>query len=82
MVDTYTQLYIHIVFAVKGRQPLIPKEYKDELHNITGIITNKKQKLIQINSMVRSHSYPCGHYPRYCYLGSGKRHKKKRNTIH
>ena len=52
MADTYTQLYIHIVFSVKGRQPLILKEYKDELHKyITGIITNKKQKLIQINSM-------------------------------
>ena len=52
MADTYTQLYIHIVFSVKGRQPLILKEYKDELHKyITGIITSKKQKMIQINSM-------------------------------
>ena len=52
MADTYTQLYIHIVFSVKGRQPLILKEYKDKLHKyITGIITNKKQKMIQINSM-------------------------------
>ena len=52
MADTYTQLYIHIVFSVKGRQPLLPKKHKDELHKyMTGIITNKKQKLIQINSM-------------------------------
>ena len=52
MADTYTQLYIHIVFSVKGRQPLIPKKHKTELHKyITGIINNKKQKLIQINSM-------------------------------
>ena len=52
MADTYTQLYIHIVFSVKARQPLIPKKHKTELHKyITGIITNKKQKLIQINSM-------------------------------
>ena len=52
MPNTYTQIYIHIVFAVKGRQPLIPKEHKTELHRyITGIITNKKQKVIQINSM-------------------------------
>ena len=50
MADTYTQLYIHIVFSVKGRQPLIPKQHKTELHKyITGIITNKKQKMIQIN---------------------------------
>ena len=52
MANTYSQLYIHIVFSVKGRQPLIPKQHKAELHKyITGIITNRKQKLIQINSM-------------------------------
>ena len=52
MADTYTQLYVHIVFSVKGRHALIPKHHKSELHKyITGIITNKKQKLIQINSM-------------------------------
>ncbi len=52
MADTYTQLYVHIVFSVKGRQALIPKHHKSELHKyITGIITNKKQKMLQINSM-------------------------------
>ncbi len=52
MSNTYTQIYIHIVFAVKGRQNLIPKEHKTELHGyIMGIITNKKQTVIQINSM-------------------------------
>ena len=52
MSNTYTQIYIHIVFAVKGRQNLIPKEHKTELHGyIMGIIKNKKQTVIQINSM-------------------------------
>ena len=52
MADTYTQLYIHIVFAVKGRQYLIPKQHKEALHQyITRIITNKKQTMIRINSM-------------------------------
>ncbi|MCG9133637.1 IS200/IS605 family transposase [Candidatus Poribacteria bacterium] len=52
MSNTYTQIYIHIVFAVKGRQNLIPKEHKTELHGyIMGIISNKKQTVIQINSM-------------------------------
>ena len=52
MADTYTQLYIHIVFAVKGRQSLIPKQHKEALHQyITRIITNKKQTVIRINSM-------------------------------
>ena len=52
MADTYTQLYIHIIFAVKGRQSLIPKQHKDELHKyITGIINSKNQTVIRINSM-------------------------------
>jgi REP element-mobilizing transposase RayT len=52
MANTYTQIYIHVVFAVQGRQNLIPKEHKEELHKyITGIVQNKGQKLIAINSM-------------------------------
>ena len=52
MSNTYTQIYIHIVLAVKGRQCLIPKEHKAELHQyIIGIIRKKNQTLIQINSM-------------------------------
>ena len=52
MANTYTQIYIQIVFAVEHRNSLIPKQHKDELHQfITGIVTNKNQKLIQINSM-------------------------------
>jgi REP element-mobilizing transposase RayT len=52
MANTYTQIYIHVVFAVQGRQNLLRKENKEELHKyITGIIRNKKQKLIAINSM-------------------------------
>ena len=52
MANTYSQLYIHIVFAVKGRQNLIETVWKDEIYKvITGIITNKQQKLIAINGM-------------------------------
>jgi REP element-mobilizing transposase RayT len=52
MANTFTQIYLHVVFAVQGRQNLIQKENKEELHKyITGIIRNKNQKLIAINSM-------------------------------
>ena len=52
MADTYTQLYIHLIFAVKGRQSIIPKQHKTELHKyITGITDSKNQTIIQINSM-------------------------------
>ncbi|MBM2816450.1 MAG: transposase IS200-family protein [Ignavibacteria bacterium] len=52
MANTYTQLYIQIIFAVKGRQNIIPTEKKDELYKyITGIVQNKEHKLFAINGM-------------------------------
>lgn len=52
MANTYTQLYFHIVFAVKGRNNLIAVKWKNELYKyISGIITNKNQKLMIINGM-------------------------------
>ena len=52
MANTYSQLYTHLIFAVKERAPLIPKDRREELHKyITGIITNNDCKLIAINSM-------------------------------
>ena len=52
MANTYTQIYIHVVFAVEGRQNLITPEHNDELQKyITGIVSGQKQKLIAINNM-------------------------------
>jgi len=52
MANTYTQIYIQVVFAVQGRQCLIQPDYKEEIHKyITGIVTNQGQKMIQINGV-------------------------------
>jgi len=52
MANTYSQIYIHGVFAVQGRQNLISKKWEKELYKyITGIVTNEGQKLIAINGM-------------------------------
>lgn len=52
MANTYSQIYIQIVFAVKGRQNLIKKENREELHKfITGIVSNRGQKLLAIFAM-------------------------------
>ena len=52
MANTYTQLYIRIIFAVKGKESFIPKQHKEALHQyITRAITHQKQTVIQINSM-------------------------------
>ncbi|MBP7810573.1 MAG: IS200/IS605 family transposase [Bacteroidia bacterium] len=52
MADTYTQIFYHIVFAVRNRESLITPPIKDELYKyISGIVTNQKQKLFIINGM-------------------------------
>lgn len=52
MANTYSQLYVQIVFAVKGRENLIQFSWENELYKyITGIIKNKGQKLLAINGM-------------------------------
>jgi Transposase and inactivated derivatives len=52
MANTFTQIYIQIVFAVAGRECLLRRENKEELHKYTtGILRNNGQKLIEINSM-------------------------------
>ena len=52
MANTYSQLYTHLVFAVKGRQSLIQSDWKETLYKyIAGIISNQKQKLMIINGM-------------------------------
>jgi len=52
VANTYTQIYIHVIFAVQGRQNLIKPEYNDELQKfITGIVSGEKQKMIAINNM-------------------------------
>jgi REP element-mobilizing transposase RayT len=50
MANTFTQIYLHIVFAVQNRISLIQPEWKNELYKyITGIIKNNGHKLIAIN---------------------------------
>ncbi len=52
MANTYHQLYIQIVFAVKGRKSFIKETFREELQKyISGIIAVKKQKLYAIYCM-------------------------------
>jgi len=52
MANTYSQIYIHVVFAVKGRSNLISPKWKEEIYKyITGIVSNRTQKLLAINGM-------------------------------
>ncbi len=52
MAGTYSQIYLQVVFAVKGRENLITQSWKDELHKyMAGIIKEKEQKPIIVNGM-------------------------------
>ncbi|HWO02284.1 MAG TPA: IS200/IS605 family transposase [Blastocatellia bacterium] len=52
MANTYTQIYLHTIFAVEGRQSLISKEHKAEIFKyMIGVVENQKQKVIAINGM-------------------------------
>jgi REP element-mobilizing transposase RayT len=52
MSNTYSQIYIHIVFAVKGRMNLISENRREELQKyMTGIVTRRDQKLLAVYCM-------------------------------
>jgi len=50
MANTYSQIYLHLIFVVKDRINLIKPEWKDNLYKyIHGIINHQNQRLISIN---------------------------------
>ena len=52
MAGTYSQIYIQYVFAVKKRQNLLQKPWRDEVFKyISGIIKGKDQKPIIVNGV-------------------------------
>jgi putative transposase len=52
MPNTYSQIYLHIVFAVKRRESLIPKQHKEELHKyISGLVQHRNAKMLAIHCM-------------------------------
>ena len=52
MSDTFSQIYIQYVFAVKNRQNLIKPSFEEELYKyIAGIVEGKDQKSLAVNGM-------------------------------
>ena len=52
MANTYTQIHLQFVFAVKHRNGLIDASFKEELYKyISGIIQYHNHKLLAINGM-------------------------------
>lgn len=52
MAGTYSRIYLHFVFAVQGRQSLIPEHCREELHKyITGLVEARGAKMLAIYCM-------------------------------
>jgi REP element-mobilizing transposase RayT len=81
-MSTYTQIYIHIVFAVKGRQSIIRPEWEEQLYKyITGIVQNKEQKMLAINGMPDHIHFLLGMKPTCCLSDLVRETKKSSNEF-
>lgn len=81
-MSTYSQIYIQIVFAVKNRQALISNDWEEELYKyITGIVTNKGQKLLAINGVADHIHILIGMKPTCCLSDLVREIKKASNVF-
>ncbi len=81
-VGTFSQIYIQVVFAVKGRYSLIQSEWEEELYKyITGIVQNKKQKMLAINGVPDHIHFLIGMRPSCCLSDLVREIKKSSNTF-
>ncbi|WP_394333698.1 IS200/IS605 family transposase [Cyclobacterium xiamenense] len=79
---TFSQIYIQVIFAVKGRTSLIGASWEEELYKyITGIITNKGQKLLAINGMPDHIHILIGMKPACCLSDLVREVKKASNAF-
>ena len=82
MANTFSQIYIQIVFAVKQRNALIDPTWEEQLYKyITGIVQNKEQKMIAINGMPDHIHIFIGMKPTCCLSNLVQEIKKSSNTF-
>lgn len=81
-MSTYSQIYIQIVFAVKGRESFIKPEFEERLHQyISGFVRNKQQKLIAINGIATHIHILIGMTPSCCISDLVRELKKASNNF-
>ncbi len=82
MPGTFSQIYIHVVFAVKGRESLIGSNWEEELYKyISGIVRNKEQKMLAINGMPDHIHFLVGMKPSCCLSDLVREIKKSSNDF-
>ena len=81
-MSTYSQIYIHVIFAVKGRESLIHYSWEEELYKyISGIVKNKEQKMLAINGMPDHIHFLIGMKPSCCLSDLIREIKKSSNDL-
>ena len=81
-MSTYSQIYIHVIFAVKGRQSLIDPGWDERLYQyITQIIKNKGQKMLAINGVQDHIHFLIGMKPICCLSDLVREVKKSSNAF-
>ncbi len=82
MANTYSQIYIQLVFAVHNRNALIQPAWEEELYKyITGIVQNKGQKMLAINGTSNHIHFFIGMKPTCCLSDLVREIKKSSNTF-
>ncbi len=82
MPNTFSQIYMQIVFAVKGRESLINKTWEEDLYKyITGIVQNKQQKMLAISGMPDHIHILIGMKPNCCIADLVREIKKSSNDF-
>ena len=80
MASTFSQIYIQVVFSVKGRNSLIANSWEESLYKyITGIVKNKDQKLIAINGVADHIHFLISIKPNCCLSDLVREIKKSSN---
>jgi len=52
MANTFSQIYLQFIFAVRQRENLIAKEHKEELHKyISGLVQHRNAKMLAVHCM-------------------------------
>jgi REP element-mobilizing transposase RayT len=82
MANTFTQIYIQVVFAVQNRNSLIMPAWEQELFKyITGIVQNKGQKMLSINGTKNHIHFFIGMKPTYKLSDLVREIKKSTSTF-
>jgi REP element-mobilizing transposase RayT len=82
MANSYSKIYIQIVFAVRNREAMIGVDWEERLFQyITGIVQNKEQKMLAINGMKDHIHFFIGMKPTCCLSDLIREVKKASNEF-